>query len=181
MQYRKILTKNDYQFVDPETESYQGKVSDMFINKALFYQQKYGLKVSPGTRGYNDETDAFRHTFMNAMLTISYGEALTKTICSRHESNNHKSPNMSQEDWEKEKNMDLWNNAIGREIGKEVLKETEGKKYSKEQMEALVVEKIIKKLKAGELITDIHDTRSYKDQSFKKKMINLLLETIYHR
>ena len=73
-----------------------------------------------------------------------------------------------------EYNMDSWNNNVGREIGietKAIIKGKE-KQYTKKQLEDMVAEKIIQRMKNGDLITDpFKDTRQYKDYDkyFKNK------------
>ena len=80
----------------------------------------------------------------------------------------------------KESNMDTWNNAVGREIGLEVKNEIKGKNYSQQKIDDLIAEKVYDRLKNGELITDLNDTRDYKKDFKNRKnstsMTNPLLE-----
>jgi len=68
---------------------------------------------------------------------------------------------------EGEKNMDLWNNYIGRQIATEVLKELKsehlGEIKNQKEFEDKVAEKIYQKMQNGELITNPNDTRKYED------------------
>lgn len=125
------------------TNQYIKYTSNMFIQKAAKYQKKYNLEMTPGTLGYNDETDAFRHAFMNAYFTLKDGVGTANLIGWEHELWYHKSPNMPTKDWKKETNMDKWNNAVGRKIGQEVAKEIKGKNYTDEQIEDIIAEKNI--------------------------------------
>jgi len=142
---------------------YKDYESEM-IQKAYEYSQKLKLNISKGTRGYNDEADGFRHAFVHANLTYNYGELASKIIGNEHEMDFHKSAGMPDDLWKKEKNMDLWNNAIGREIGEEVRKELKGmeKYYTKEQIEDKIALKINQRIKSGDLITNLEDKRDFK-------------------
>jgi len=62
-----------------------------------------------GSSGQNDVSDAFRHAYWNAIMVRDVGEAIAVDIATNHELDPG-SPESRQ--------MDLWNNAIGREIGK---------------------------------------------------------------
>ncbi len=129
--------------------------SDYYINRAMDYQQQYYLEITPGTSGHNDETDAFRHAFMQASFTYNFGSAIAKFIGDDHEKNPNNPP--------LEKNMDLWNNDIGRKIGQEVRNETAGQNLTKQQIEDLIAEKIIEEMRNKNLITNPDDPRKYND------------------
>ncbi|MBR1680862.1 hypothetical protein IJ707_03625 [bacterium] len=63
-----------------------------------------------------------------------------------------------------EMNMDLWNNAIGREIGRKIEHTVMLKKksdYPMEKIEDMIAEEIVKRMKKGDLITNPNDKRSY--------------------
>jgi len=64
-----------------------------------------------GGNGADDESDAFRHAFWNAIMVRDVGD-FGETIASNHELNDPGTPGSND--------MDLWNNRIGREIGKEL-------------------------------------------------------------
>lgn len=67
-----------------------------------------------GHNGHNDESDAFRHAYWNAEMVKELGEAFAEEIATNHEI---ASANM------KEKEMDLHNNKIGREIAKKLIEQ----------------------------------------------------------
>ena len=48
--------------------------SDNMIDKTYQYSRKYNLQINPGTKGWNDEGDAFRHTFMQASMFLKMFE-----------------------------------------------------------------------------------------------------------
>ena len=65
-----------------------------------------------------------------------------------------------------EKNMDLWNNKIGREIFNEVKWELMGKRrkdYPPKRIEDIYAQKIVERMKNGDLITNPNDKRQFKD------------------
>ena len=63
-----------------------------------------------------------------------------------------------------EANMDLWNNEIGREIGRNMKNFIMGKRkseYPREKIEDMIADEIVKRMKNGELITNPKDNRSF--------------------
>ena len=65
--------------------------------------------------------------------------------------------------------MGLWNNAVGRTIGKEIREEMnqERKVFSKTEVDDRIAAKVMQKMRNGELITNPNDTRKYKTPSEK--------------
>ena len=62
--------------------------------------------------------------------------------------------------------MDLWNNKIGREIFNEVKWELMGKRrkdYPPKRIEDIYAQKIVERMKNGDLITNPNDKRQFKD------------------
>lgn len=133
------------------------QIEKSFIEKSFLYAQKYNLKITPNTFGWNDEGDAFRHAFMQASLALSYGNVLSKLAGDLHEL----AGNQSQQSVEE--NMDKWNNRVGRLIAKEIKKEYKNKlnKMSEKEVEDIIVKKVIQKMKLGKLITSSDDKRKF--------------------
>jgi len=76
-----------------------------------------------------------------------------------------------------EANMDMWNNEVGREIGRNIKKFVMGKRkseYPKEKIEDMIAEEIVKRMKNGELITNPKDNRSYINKKLGVYEINKL-------
>ena len=67
-----------------------------------------------GYSGHNDESDAFRHAYWNAEMVKEIGEFFAEEIATNHE--------MAFSNTE-EKEMDLHNNKIGREIAKKLIEQ----------------------------------------------------------
>jgi hypothetical protein len=66
----------------------------------------------PANTLHNGIGDAFRHCYWNALMTISVGRNSAKKIADLHEDNNPTGPIGERE-------MDLKNNEIGRQVGSE--------------------------------------------------------------
>ena len=130
--------------------------------KAKNYQKKYNLKTNPVQefKGADDEEDAFRHAFASALL-VARGDKLAKFLGDMNEKNG---PNGSGSG-PTSTNMDLWNNAVGREIGAEILKEFGSAKHkmAPDILDDIIAEKIIQRMKKGELITDLKDKRDFEN------------------
>lgn len=79
-------------------------------------QKDYGFKIGTGKHAtWNNEADAFKHTYMQWDLAYHHGEKIAKNLGDMHENETPNAP-------AGERNMDLWNNAIGREIAREMKK-----------------------------------------------------------
>jgi len=99
-------------------------------------------------KGLDDnDVDAFRHAYVSGVFTQEYGETIANILGLANEfdpagfESNAGSP--------KSRNMDLWNNRVGRKYGKK----TNGRKT--------LLKLIHKALKNGELIIDLKDAREF--------------------
>ena len=73
--------------------------------------------------------------------------------------------------------MDLWNNEIGREIGRNMKNFIMGKpksEYPREKIEDMIADEIVKRMKNGELITNPKDNRSFVNKKLGVYEINKL-------
>ena len=66
-------------------ENYYEKSKQDMIDKTYKYAIENNLKITKGTKGWNDEGDAFRHAFMQASQTISWAPLVANIIGSEHE------------------------------------------------------------------------------------------------
>lgn len=135
--------------------------------KTKKYQKIYGFQIGTGAHdAWNNEADAFKHTFMQADLALKSFVGASKIFGDFHEWQG----DMSQQP-KGEKNMDLWNNEIGREISREIRKEYNPidviKHINSGKMDDIIADKIMKRMRKGELITHPSDTRKYKTPSQK--------------
>lgn len=63
----------------------------------------------PEQEGHNDQADAFRHCYWNALMTVHIGADQAKAVADVHEENNPNDPAESV--------MDQHNNHVGRTLG----------------------------------------------------------------
>ena len=89
------------------------------LNDTVYYQKQYGFEIGTGEHAtWNNESDAFKHTFMQAQLSLLVGNNASAFAGYFHELQGK----LNNQD-KAEEQMDLWNNAQGREIAKEIFKE----------------------------------------------------------
>lgn len=128
-----------------------------YEEKGRKYARKYGLEQNPVYPGWNDEVDAFRHAFMQALIYIHSNGKAAKFVGEAYEN----VAGFIQGQAKQERNMDLWNNKIGREIGKDLKAKFKREKYTQQELEDYLAEIIVKKIKDGDLITHPSDKRKY--------------------
>lgn len=117
------------------------------------YQKQYGFDIGTGEHAtWNNESDAFKHTFMQAQLALLGNEDIAKHLGNRHE----KDGNIKQGQTKAEEQMDQWNNAQGREIAKEIRKEygIKSKKAFDPEIKEIIARKVAERMQAGKLILD---------------------------
>lgn len=113
------------------------------------YWNIYHFNMDPNHTSHNNEGDAFKHTFMAAELTLLLGENLSRKICILQEDSNPHNPPAERE-------MDLHNDEVGIQIGKEVDEETFSIiELLKSKDLDLIAERIMDEMKAGNLITHV--------------------------
>ena len=113
----------------------------------------------PNGVAHNNEADAFRHTFMQAELTVLFSDKKAKGAGDNHEK---KSTSLH------ETNMDLWNNQVGRQIGREVKAECERlglnphiSEKDRKIVYDMIAQKVVEAMKSGKLITNPNDSRKF--------------------
>ena len=120
-----------------EKYSPEKKFGREMFNKTMKYKKKYKFKTDskPEYATWNNEADAFKHTFMQAVLSMRYNDTVSHILGNKHEMDGRKNNQDPREE-----NMDLWNNEIGRNIAKEIKNNIKGKEhlYSKEQIEDMI-------------------------------------------
>ena len=126
-------------------------------------QKKYGFDMTKHEGAYsnthNNEADAFKHAYMTWHLSWYYGDQKAKELGDMHENETPNAPHG-------EKNMDLWNNAMGREIAYDMKREL-GEDYDllgDDWASEYASRKIYEKMRNGELITNPYtDRRKYEN------------------
>lgn len=130
-------------------------------------QKEYGFKIGTGEHAtWNNEADAFKHTYMQWYMTWHYGEYAAKQAGDYHEDE-------VRETIPGETNMDKWNNQIGRELAKDMLNKRSKDDWSllgDEYLEDHVAKIIVDKMRQGELITHPSDPRKF--ENIDKERIN---------
>ena len=111
--------------------------------EAYQYFNNHIRKIDPDKDGHNNELDAFRHAYVSGVFAMKYGTYISKKLGDHHEEAN---PNP-----ESERNMDEWNNNVGRHYG------------SKAKNRNALADMLKTALEHGELIVDLADPRKYSD------------------
>ena len=110
------------------------------------YWNIYHFDMGKDHRAYNNEGDAFKHCYSQAELTLFLGAKIAEWIGIKHEDNNpYNTP--------AERNMDLHNNEIGRDMGKTIKKHKPFWFLAK--FDDLIAEHTIDAKQVGLLITEI--------------------------
>jgi len=139
------------------------KYSAEIYAKTKKYQKIYGFKIGSGKYDtWNNEADAFKHTFGAVDMALKGGMGISKFIGDYHEfDGNRKNGQPAYEE-----NMDKWNNAVGRDIAREIRTQYNPLQViyliNTGQMDDIIANRVMKKMKQGELITNpFKDKRSY--------------------
>ena len=154
-----------YDFFNNEQK--RKEYNDEIVNKTWHYQKKFGFETSPkqGHEFWDNEADAFKHTYSGADMFLKYGNSFSLGAGIYHE---YQTPENPPREW----NMDSWNNHQGREIAKEIKKEygSNFEKFTQKERENIIADKVMQKMKNGELITNPDDNRKY--DGWLENMVN---------
>ncbi len=140
----------------PNANAFKEKI----FNKTSYYQKLYGFDIGTGKHStWNNEADAFKHAFMQSVLTIDYNNYFSKLIGDLHEMNG----NINYGQTKGEENMDKWNNRVGRLIAKEIKKEYKDKlkTMTEKEIDDIIAQKVMQRMRMGKLITSPSDKRKY--------------------
>ena len=138
------------------------KFNEDVLNATYKAQKKYGFEIGTGPHAtWNNEADAFKHAYMQWDLAYNHGENIAKILGDMHEKETPNTPLG-------ERNMDLWNNAIGREIAKEMKKNPDWDLLDKETAKEIASKIIYEKMQKGELITNPNDKRKYENMDLER-------------
>lgn len=137
------------------------KYSSYVFDATTKYQKKYGFEMGTGSHAtWNNEADAFKHTYMQAQLALFAGKHIAKFAGDYHEMQGNKDMGQSKG----EENMDKWNNAQGCEIAKEIIQEYGVWATAPSQkINDVIARKVMERMKSGKLITNPDDKRVYKE------------------
>lgn len=129
------------------------------LKDTIKYQKQYGFELENGS-AWNNEADAFRHAYMQTYLTLRFNDFSAKMLGDFHEKEGNKKHNQSKE----EERMDLHNNEVGRQIGKEIRDEIgkNAKNPDDDRIKDIIARKVIEKMQEGKLILDLSGRRQPK-------------------
>ena len=147
-------------------EKTQKEFSQEMVDDTNRYKKKYGFDSGSNNSTHNNEADAFKHTYMQACLSIWTFPQLAKHFGDDHEKKGNKKGQPAGE-----ANMDLWNNQQGREIAEELKKEFSGslkKFFTDDAIKDIIADRVMKRMKNGQLITTPDDTRKFEDKKSDK-------------
>ena len=141
------------------------EVNDIVLKQTYKYQKIYNFDMGTGTEAtHNNEADAFKHAFMSAYLSIVNGKSYSQMAGDWHEYIDGFSGPRN------ERNMDLWNNSVGREIA-EKIKSNLGSNYNKYTLQEkldFASDEIIERMRSGELITNPNDKRQFNNMFYER-------------
>lgn len=132
-------------------------VNDKIYLATKHYQKQYKFEIGTGQHDtWNNEADAFKHTFGSAYMGIKYTIPFSKIAGDIHEKQNPNNP-------KGEENMDKWNNRVGRLIAKEIKKEYKDnlKNMSEKEIDDIIAKKVMVRMRLGKLITSPNDKRKF--------------------
>ena len=146
----------------------RNKFNQVVLDATRKAQQKYGFDMTQKEGAYsnthNNEADAFKHAYMSWFLSYWGNDIKSKELGDMHEDETPNAPAY-------ERNMDLWNNAIGREIAYE-MKWQLSNDYDllgEEWANQTAKQKIWEKMQQGELITNpFTDRRKFENMELER-------------
>ena len=144
-------------------------------NEAGNYQKIYGYETNPDPNhaSWNNEADAFKHAFMQAIGVQRYNVPIAAIFAKGHELKGK----FAQGQPKAEENMDNWNNRVGRTIGlelREMLRNDPGAKNDR-YIKNLAAELVMQKMREGKLITSPDDPRKFVENKLFTKIDPLVI------
>ncbi len=131
------------------------------------YYSKYGFDMNTpnGNKSWNNQGDAFKHNYMQALLTLRYDNNIAKAIGDLHEYKGYQKGSP-----ENESNMDLRNNSRGRSSGNQIIwdlwkSNVDYDSIPEQKIKDWVAESIMQKMYKGELTTTPNDIRRHDEPS----------------
>ncbi len=153
-------SNNNNNKTNDKTPWTENEFTNVMLRDTANFQEKYGFEVGSNGSAWNNESDAFRHAYMQAYLTLRLGEIPAKILGKYHEIDG----NMHNNQDKAEEIMDLHNNSIGREIGNEIKNEHKNEKINPDnpEIKEIIARKVAERMQAGKLILDPSGRRTPK-------------------
>ena len=139
------MQDNISQFID---EHFSKIFSKNIQNDVIKYQKQYQFEMGENGSMWNNESDAFRHAYMQAFIAC-IDEQKAKELGDAHEHNGNKNHQDIAES-----RMDLHNNEQGRKIAQEIknkLGKTRINPFDP-KIKDIIAEEVVKKMQQGKLI-----------------------------
>lgn len=115
------------------------------VADTLHFQQQYGFEAGENNKTtWNNEADAFKHTYMQAHMSLLAGPMAGKMAGDRHERQG-----TSKGQPTGESNMDLWNNREGREIAAQIMNEYGIANPFDSKVKDVIAKKVMERMQAG--------------------------------
>lgn len=169
--------KNYFQQIfEQERKKVIDEYSQRLVELTLKYQKKYGFELNykhgHDHLTWNCEADAFKHIYGSALIAMEKGKIRSKVIGIAHEYEYLLHPK-KETNPKNEKNMDLHNNKIGRNIAKNLKKEYGDKwnNLSRQKQEDIIADKVWKQMKAGQAILSPEGRRKLLHNSDKTSLL----------
>ncbi len=136
------------------------------------YQKIYGFEIGsdPQHATWNNEADAFKHAYMQAIGTQRYSAPIAALFGALHEL----AGKFSNSQPSSEENMDNWNNRVGRTIGvklKEQIRKNKIESQDIKTIKDMAAQMVVEKMREGKLITSPNDTRKFDKYPHINKLI----------
>ena len=153
-------SNNNNNKTNDKTPWTENEFTNVMLRDTANFQEKYGFEVGSNGSAWNNESDAFRHAYMQAYLTLRFGENIAEIFGNSHEREGNKKYNQAKS----EEIMDFHNNSIGREIGNEIKNEHKNEKINPDSPEVkeIIARKVAERMQAGKLILDPSGRRTPK-------------------
>lgn len=133
----------------------QAQLYEWFDKEVRPLPKKDNGKIDPMAEGLLDnDVDALRHSFVSGVYVLEFSEQTSEIMGRLNELKDFDSSSSA----EGSENMDLWNNAVGRKVAKNVKTWRE------------LYEMLLKSMKRGELILNPADKRQYNGSKSIKRM-----------
>ena len=138
-------------------EKFEKEYNPRAVKVALYYAKKYGLDYGNNST-YNNEADAFKHTYASALVSLEEGRTINFFGGWYHELTN------TDNDLGEFK-MDTNNNKIGRDIANEIRNEygNNWHKLTDNEKDDIIAQKVYRKMQEEKIILDPSGRRKLKN------------------
>lgn len=167
---------------DNKKRTWASDYSSEVYAKMKKYQKKYGFKIGTGEHdAWNNEADAFKHTFAAVDMALKYNAGTTKLAGDFHERQGRRENGQTPG----EENMDKWNNEEGRKIAQKIAKQAGSLAQLKLNAwngvyDDMIAEEVMQKMRKGDLITHPNDARKYNDTKSASQKLAHNAKEIYN-